>query len=449
MKTNLFISIPSTAVLILGASLAHADILTLKDDDRLSGTVLSIIDDTITLKSATTDTPFQIREDALKTVRFSRSPAPKHTYSELLTLKNGDIIPCSLLSLDDSALKIDTSFSESLHVPRSSISTLKFGISAPKTIFKDDLNLTSWEIIQGKWNVVSDDSDSDPQKKYECSGPGHISRKIDTTGNINISYDLEWDTSVNFTFRFCAANNGVTNKQNSYQLVANHSGIQISRYQSETLPIKNLCSSSTNINKLKGKKIRFSINLNRDSGEISAMANDEFIGSTYDTSDPAQGQHFTFSIGNHSSNQCLISNFKITALPSGKNARPRLDKPTGVSDILIDNEADEISGSIDTIQQSAGDNEKLVIGFRADKSGGGSIQIPEHRISTLYFGTPEDEDEPPAMLFKASTTDSGSIQFSEIKLIDHKVTGIHPDLGRCEIDTKQLSSLEYQPAAIK
>lgn len=425
---------------LLPFSLCHADTLTLKDGDSLSGSISSITEEAISLLSPATPTPLQVRPDGIEQITFSNNAAAPVVHSELVTLKNGDVIPCSLLSLSDSTLELDTWFSGKLDTPRSSVSTLQFGITPEKIVFNDEPNLDDWKIERGKWNVISEKVNGFTQQKYECLERGSIAKQIDIPNNINISYDLEWQTSINFTFKFCADNTGRTEKQNSYHLFINYEGLKITRHQNDTK--KTLLTKASKFNNLKEKKLSISINLNRDTGEIAALMNGKLIDKVaHDTLEPTQGNYMTFSIG--SGDGFRISNFKITESTSSPNSKHGADQPSGASDLLIDNESNKFKGSIEFIKKKSPDDQ-FTIAFTSEDSPDQTLEIPAHRVRTLYFGQPDDEKETVKMPLKVTTIDKGSLQLSDIKFTDQKITGKHPDLGHCEIDIKAISSLKYQ-----
>ncbi|MDC0087962.1 hypothetical protein OAI07_00305 [Akkermansiaceae bacterium] len=441
MKRPSFIHSPSIVLItsILLLALGHADVLTLKDDDILTGSVSSIIDDSLTLQSVATENIIQVKTDALKAINFSNPNPVPLSHSELVTLKNGDLIPCSISSLNEKNLNIDTWFAGTLRIPRTSLSTVQFGITQPTIIFNDDPNLSDWEIERGQWDVVTETTHGITKKYYECLSRGSIAKKIETPNNIHIRYDLKWNTSINFTFKFCADNKGAEAKQSAYKLFINYDGVQITRHLNGSE--KNLLNSHIKINDLQDKKIRVSIHLNKESGEIHTSINDKLIDTTsYDKITPVDGHYMIFNIG--SGDGSRISNFKITESTLTKNHSIQINSLSDVSDLLIDQESNQLEGGIQFIKNNPSTG-KSIISFRPKGATDQALEIPESRINALYFGRVDDDELIEKPSIKATTVDKGVIHFNDLKIIDQKIIGKHSDLGDCEMDLKALLSIQY------
>lgn len=434
---------PVVISLWAASAFTEADTIKLQEDDQLSGKILSISDGTINIKSALTNKLLEIKQEKLDKISFKRAEPNTHTYSELVTLKGGDIIPCSLLSLNESELKAEAWFSEPLSIPRDHLSTIEFGIQQKKFVFQDDANLHSWETLNGKWTTS--------QKKYECQGVGFIAKKVPTPQNALISYDIEWDQSLHLACHIFAKTADPISKHGGYEITINNSSndIKIKRHQGEFQATKDVFIKSIEL-RPEQKKSTLNMRFNRDSGEISIILDGQLIGTAYDSPPPQEGDYIILQ--NKKNQPLRLSNLKIAELPSIKDTRRRLHKLSGTSDLLIDNEANELKGDIRLINKDISNN-KLTISFYPNNQTSSSqkeIKIPEHRISTLYFGKPEDE-EPQILKSDQSLSikmfGTGIFQLKKIQLVDGNLTGEHASLGNISINTNAILSIKQQAQA--
>ena len=102
-------------------SAAHGDTLETDHGDTISGTVESLEHGTIVFKSPMSPQALQIKASSLKHLTFphTNKSGPKH--SEVLTLINGDTLPCHVTSIDENHLSLTTGYAGSLNVDRSKI----------------------------------------------------------------------------------------------------------------------------------------------------------------------------------------------------------------------------------------------------------------------------------------------------------------------------------------
>ena len=118
--TTLLTPLVITPLLIIPLSLilvsaAHGDTLETDHGDTISGTVESLEHGTIAFKSPMSPQALQIKASSLKRLTFphTNKSGPKH--SEILTLINGDTLPCHVTSTDENHLFLTTGYAGSLN----------------------------------------------------------------------------------------------------------------------------------------------------------------------------------------------------------------------------------------------------------------------------------------------------------------------------------------------
>ena len=65
-------------------------------------------------------------------------------------------------------------------------------------------------------------------------GKGHLAQQLTLPDKVRYQYDLSWQSTPNFAFRFFAENNSAASKQNAYELIFNSQGMEIRRYPDNT-----------------------------------------------------------------------------------------------------------------------------------------------------------------------------------------------------------------------
>jgi hypothetical protein len=150
-------------------SAAHGDTLETDHGDTISGTVESLEHGTIVFKSPMSPQALQIKASALKHLTFPHTKKSSPYHTEILTLINGDTLPCHVSSLDENQLSVTTGYAGSLNVDRSKIQALRFGIISEEILFIGNEPPEKWTDMDGSWTMNGDQS-------YE--GKGHLAQQL-------------------------------------------------------------------------------------------------------------------------------------------------------------------------------------------------------------------------------------------------------------------------------
>ena len=432
--------------LIIAAS-TYADTVTLGNNDRLSGRITSMKDGIITLDSPLTDSPLLIHQKNLTNLELSPESFTKKTFEEepeRIRFNNGDTLPCTILSMTDEVLTLETWYSGTHEILRSDIDTIQFGIHQEDVIYEGGGDLATWEYQTGTW--IKPDPEDFNKNQYISEGRSNITKKLNLSGNLHINYDLSWDVGIAHDFSFCVEGNATKEKTNYYEFSYHGDKITITRYpEDETLPTVILLSDDLPDYESPGKTMNVDIQLDKTKQEITLKIDGEYVGVAYDTNPAPEGQYITISNTPASQKRHTVSNLLITELASPENKRLRVTNLAGTSDILIDNEAEQISGTISSISSDAS-NGLRIVQFISDTDD--SFSIPEHRISTLYFGKPDDVDLPETnATYKISIHGEGSIHVDNIVLTDQEIIASNSVLGSFKLNFKALSHLSQTSPA--
>ena len=422
--------IPLSLILV---SPAHGDILETDHGDTISGTVESLGHGTIVFKSPMSPQALQIKASALKHLTFPHTNKSSHNHSEVLTLINGDTLPCHVTSLDKEQLSVTTGYAGSLNVDRSKIRSLSFGIISEDVIFIGNEPPETWTHMEGDWTMTDDQA-------YE--GKGHLAQQLPLPDKVRYQYDLSWQSTPNFAFRFFAENNSAASKQNAYELIFNSEGMEIRRYPDNTqsaLRVISLSPADIQQGQKQKKSINIDLRADKSEGLISLYLDSTFIGTWHDPVSPANGNYTIFHNRSDQKTNCVISNIAITSRIGSINSRfYDKDAISAKTDILTDNEGDNISGNLIEIQSD--DANKRVVVHQA-KHSQDLFRVPEHRLSTLLFAKEENQAPSPRFSHMLHLNNGGKLQINQPKITGDQLTATHPILGPLNVSRTSIESL--------
>ena len=295
---------------------AHGDTLETDHGDTISGTVESLEHGTVVFKSPMSPQALQIKASSLKHLTFPQTnkSGPKH--SEVLTLINGDALPCHVTSIDENHLSLTTGYAGNLNVDRSKIRSVRFGIMSEEILFIGNESPETWTHMDGSWSMTGDQA-------YE--GKGHLAQQLTLPDKVRYQYDLSWQSTPNFAFRFFAENNSAASKQNAYELIFNSKGMEIRRYPDNTqiaLDIISLSPADIQQGQKQKKSINIDLRVDKSEGLISLYLDSTFIGTWEDeTVSPTNGNYTIFHNRSDQKTNCVISNIAITSRIGSINSR--------------------------------------------------------------------------------------------------------------------------------
>ncbi len=416
---------------------ARADVVKLVQDDALTGTISALNNERVTLTSTLTPTPIEIKADKITKINFAAQEKSHHQHTEQLTLSNGDILPCRVISMDDDSLHVSTWYAGNLQIPRHSIQSLQFGISANQVIYQGTDAPTEWSSHKGQWSYSS-------AKGYTCQGVGTLARQLEPTENLHINFDLAWVSNPNFTFRFCAENSKARTKQNAYEFSFNSAGIKLRRVLKNQTPspLVNIPRKPHEISK---QQINIDLLVNRALGEITLHIDAKMVGKWIDNAEATEGNYIILNDGSNQADSSSINNLVISNWSDGSQTRYQEKLSQGKEDILIDNEGDILSVQLKSITQTKANNR--IIHLKPQHSDSGFTPVPEHRISTLIFAAQTDPPKHSPAHYSAQLVGGGTLQLNNPQLTDGKITIHHSILGPISIDITSVSSITVQPSA--
>ena len=277
---------------ILCINPAAGDSLETHHGNTITGEVQSFDPGGITIQSPLSLRAITVKATSLKHLAVSASNKLSPTHPEILTLTNGDQLPCKIISSERNNINISTWYAGDMSIDRAKVASIRFGITSENIIFTGNQPLKEWTHVSGNWtpNTLSNN--------YQLEGTGHLAQLLDLPDKARYHYDLHWKNTPNFAFRFFAENNSATSKQNAYELILNSEGLEIRRHlmdEDRTVRIASL--DTPEIKELQKENTSLSIDLKVDKGEglISLYLDSSFVGTWHDPHGPLDGNYVIFN----------------------------------------------------------------------------------------------------------------------------------------------------------
>lgn len=407
----------------------QADVIELTHGDLLSGTIEAMSSESVTIASELSPKPLEIESANIHNIIFDHVEAPSQQHVELITLENGDTLPCDVITLDGDDLTIATSYAGRFSIPRQHLHSLQFGVSEEKVIYLGTDAPTEWTTRKGQWNQS--------KKGYACQGLGTLARELELPENLRIQFTLYWKNMPNFSFRFCAENNQSTSKQNAYEFIFNSAGIQLNRGVSNQTTTT-LTSIDLNPHDILNHELNVDIRVNRKVGKITLLLDGIERASEVDPIDSVNGN---FIILNNRSNQgvgCHMGNLSISEWEDGSRQKRQSKLIQENKDILIDTEDEQYQGHITSISKAKPNKRTVLFEIEHAKA---PLKVPDRRISALIFAKLNHDKPSSELHYTAQLVGGGSIQLGNPQLAEGKVSFTHPILGTSAIDTTMINRI--------
>jgi hypothetical protein len=435
---NCRVSIFNSGILLAlaAATLARADDIMLKGDNRLSGELRSLNPAGIMeLISPLTTSPLMVKADAVEKVIFSTVNAAPSLKTTLLELANGDVLPTTIDRLDEQSLTVTTADAGQLVIPRTALKALQFGVHPRKVLFSGPTSLEEWTdgtSHSGAWRFEDN--------SLLINGVGQASRKVQRAQQFVLKFSLQWETDPNFQVNFFDEDKPSDEPADRYSLKFSGGKIEVIREaklgnRSTTLILSNRTAAD-----FADKSIEFEIRVDRKNSHITLMMNQELVGEGIDPlPNLPQGEVLTFiSNAAESADQTLSS----IVLADGDEAS---DQPHAEpldhqdSDRLISRDEDCWSGRFTGFRKMG---DELVLLFQCD-SQEKPLELLESEVSAIFFATgPAAAQVPIESPFALRLRENGLLRVSACTFTVDNVAAVHPSLGAISIRRAGVSALE-------
>lgn len=422
---------PAIFLALAGAvSLLRGDQVILADGGQLSGEVLAIdADSHIRFQPVVANRTVDLRADRIERITFGKPAAGSTDHDSVVTLVNGDVLPCNVLSIDDTSIRIATSFAGGLTVPRSSVSTAQLGMQARRVIYKGPENLQGWK-VQDNWHFE--------ENRLVSDGRGAISRSFKSLPEAySIRLTLAWARSPQCQIFFCSeSDNPSGGATDRYILQIGPGGLDLRRQSTDGGNNQSLAGINRSPEMFPERKIDIEIRVDPRRRLLTLLLDGEMEGVYPDPlPDFPSGRHLIIQSNMPTGDGLRVSDILVREWDAAGERHRSENRGEPTEDALIDHQGQRYSGRLIATK---GDGSILL--FKSPHSPD-PLEIPAARVSTLFFR--EQEPVPIAEgRFVLTLGGKGSIRGDALMLEENGFGLDHPLLGRLTLKRDAVTVLE-------
>jgi len=417
-----------------------ADEIHFVGDESLSGNILSITEQGILeLESSVSPTPIRLKSSAVEKVIFSPPKATLEMASAMVELTNGDLLPATLLQMDEQVLTVMTEIAGEIVIPRKMLKSLQLGIRSSKVFYDGPLESDEW--IKG--GEASHNWKFDNQK-LTSNGQAHAVRKLKLPLNFSVSFTLSWQGNPNLQVYLADPLAPGGRPADRYLLQFGAGGLEIKRESSADNQFTTVILSDRTPDLFPDKTIDIQVKIDRKNSRLQLWVNGELDATGVDPiAAPPVGNSISFLNldGNGNGGEVELKNIKVMDFDDTRKRqltekRGRLD-----TDSLISRDDDRWGGRLLEIRKAA---EGLVFSFSSDFQRQ-PLELLESDVSTLFFAAqPEDTGMKQSHPFVLHLHGEGRLQVTSCSFTQAEVLANHPLLGELVLARPGIASLECQ-----
>ena len=414
--------------------IAIADEVTLAGDSRLAGSVSAIAENgNITLESPLSPEPLALRGEAVRNITFSKRAESTVRGDTLLTLANGDVLPCEIRSLDADHLMLATSFAGDLSVPREMLSRLTLGAISNRTIYEGPTTLEGWGAEHWLYQ----------ENTFASQTSGRLARTFDLPTQFILRFHLAWKNNPSLQIAFAEVS--AEPKSDRYIFQFTNGGIEIKRQNGAEQKMLSLTTISRPPDQFPESEMEVEIRVDRKEAKLQLWIDGQLEARMDDpVGHPPAGGGIAFRSNTGGEGTHRISKIQLLAWDVEGDRHRTEERGDPKTDALIDSEGGRYSGHLESIATHAG---TPVLRFKSpllDKP----MEIPATEVSTVFFAAtkPMEVSKPPLVL---KVHGGGELHVESCRFAGDRISARHPLLGELALNRAALVAVERPPVPSK
>ena len=429
----MFRPIPIFCALLPIASI-HADDVSLGSLGKFTGEIKAVTaQNEIHLQSPISPELLILQSDQLQSLRFDKPQKSGNETQNLLYLKNGDVIPSDITSLDADQLTFRTPWADQLKVTRKAIDSLHFGAGENKVLYigpkKDDWELSrSWRfddaLVSQGWSPA--------HRKFEAFPDRYI-----------LEFTVAWQGNVGFKCLFNSNSIDGNSNTNCYFIQFNSAGFELKRQSSGNKKYTTLVSiNDFTPDNIEDEEIRIEMRVDRVNRQMQLIINDKVIRNNIidpmETGPTPDGSIVSFTATAGNDDAQTISDIRLSTWAS-TGTEARMEKRTEFKrDVLFDIESNRSSGTLKSIK--AGKVPQVLFENPHDPS---PKPLPATQVAVIYFAG--ESPEKPDTTFRFKLHGGGILNVNSFTFAEDLVKAQHPDLGDLGIPATMIEEIIRTP----
>lgn len=415
-------------------AVAVADEVVLEGDSRLTGSVSAIAENgNITLETSLSPEPLALRGEAVRNIAFSKRPESSVRGDTLLTLANGDVLPCEVRSLDADHLTLTTSFAGDLSIPRPMLSRLTLGIVSNQAIYEGPVALEGWK---GEHWIYQDDA-------FASQTSGRLGRTFELPKQFILRFHLAWQNNPSLEVAFAEIPSEP--KSDRYAFHFGNGGIEVKRLSGADQKWVSLTTLSRPPDQFSKSEMEVEVRVDRQEAKLQLWIDGQLEARIDDpVGHPPTGGGIAFRSNAGGEGTHRISKIQILAWDVQGDRHRTEERGDPKTDALIDSEGGRYSGHLESIVTHAG---APLLRFKSpllDKP----MEIPAAEVSTVFFATPTPlvAAKPPLVL---KVHGGGELHVESCLFTGDRISARHPLLGELVLNRAALVAVERPPSPSK
>ena len=420
--------------------------LLLSNGDRLSGSPKFINTQQLALDSAYLNEPATFDVSQILAIRMDQgaiTPTPEiFTRIQLQNRNqetNGDTLIGQLKELNEDNIKLDTEYSETLTLKRSMVQSLNI-VSKRQGHYRGPNSIHEWQTstkplpaVNESWRIKNH------RLVFEGASAESIGKNVGLRKKSQISFDLTWDTHMNFQLQLYSSDVKSPTPSACYQFnFDSYAVVMITRTKGkESDPSRQRFAQRPYPGT---KKARFDVCINRETGIATIYINGKqacIMQSPIAEPDDL-GTGLTFV--SHRLRPISISNIHVSpwnGIPLGKLARNQADDdiPTEAKqphDIILMN-GDSVPCTVGVIQDG-----RMIVNTKHTP-----IRIPIEKIKSINWKDKREEPKKYKGDVRAWFHHGGFITLKLTSITEDKLSGYSQALGDVSIDLAAFSKIDF------
>ena len=471
------------------SSLCGAEVLTLVDKDRFTGTLLSISkEDGLLVKSERSPEPISFRADSFSLLELEGPNQSDPFQTERLVLANGDILPGNLMQLDQDKIVYEGLVGGRIEVARDQVTTLRFGIKPQSLQYDGPAPLKDWD-GSGVENWIMNE---DPHEGLLVQESGQMSQDVGLGSQFIIKFDLKWQERPSLRIYFGQGETDSSQK-NRYYIDLNSAGLQVKREQTAEPRWRTLVSLNR-VEAFDDNAVSVEIRVNRLVGSLDLYLDGKLVRQMQDSFPPTIGRLVSISRNRSENSASYLTDFKIYSWDAVSQIELMEEPGDGKTDSLVDAEGKRMSGTLlrlvrgkpdaqteTTRKENAtpekeenaepepnteeekvpeqgeapeeapdekpapGDEGEITFLFKSPFAES-PLEVPANRTRIIYFKNPEQNQVPTRFpKYELKLVNEGVVSAKTLSLTDEQFTLNHPLLGELSIPRSAVKSIRYYP----
>lgn len=427
-----------TTVLTLtaGFNASSADEVQLNDGiSTLKGDLVAIQPTgTMELKTPMSDAPLLIKSNTVKKVTLSNPDETESMPHTILKLSNGDLLRGTIESLNNDTLVLRTDEAGTLNIDRSSVASAEFGVRRSELLFSGPSNLSEWKqtnSTRDRWQYR--------RGTLVSMGRASAYKDINLPQQFTLSFVLEWKSERPPQYEIFFADSVGDSKKlpDRYSFTFNNYGIEIRRYLGQKQKSETIAQMNRSPRLYPNNQMKVDLHVNRETSRIQLFINDEPEGDFVDPFEKTpNGTGIRLVSESLRGSQLEISNITVTDYNETKS-RHSTEGSAKEADSMIMSDDERWSGKLIKIDEVDGES---IFHFKSP-SREDVLEVPGSEVSMIYFSPVALEGEPTqpepaptdAPAYNIFMANQWNIKAISCDMNDKTLTAKHPLLGTLNI----------------